>query len=372
MFRSAHAEASDWREAVADCIAALGPLPNPDDGMARLGFVYVTELLAARMGVIVEALRDGTGVGDWAGAAGLGVAGDEADYFDEAALAIMVGDVPAGSYRLLSSPDAILRVNSVRPVRDTLSGPPLLVLHADAAKSDIAELIENVSAATEGYLIGGLTTSQSPRHQVAGVVTDSGLSGVLFEPEVSVAISLSQGCAPIGGTHTITRAVNNYLFELDGRPALDVLKEDVGDILARDLRRAAGFIHAALPVAGSDTGDYVVRNLVGVDPGEGIVAIAETVAVGDRIMFVSRDSNAAARDFRAMLERLAKRANGAAQGALFISCIARGPNMFGARGAELKMIRDVLGDIPLVGMYANGEISNSRLYGYTGVLTLFT
>ena len=72
-----------------------------------------------------------------------------------------------------------------------------------------------------------------------------------------------------------------------------------------------------------------------------------------------------------MLQRLSARAGGKAKGALFISCIARGPNMFGARGRELTMIRDIVGKIPLLGMYANGEISNSRLYGYTGVLTLF-
>ena len=31
-----------------------------------------------------------------------------------------------------------------------------------------------------------------------------------------------------------------------------------------------------------------------------------------------------------------------------------------------------LGDVPLAGFYANGEISHNRLYGYTGVLTLFS
>ena len=35
------------------------------------------------------------------------------------------------------------------------------------------------------------------------------------------------------------------------------------------------------------------------------------------------------------------------------------------------MIRDELGDFPLAGLFANGEISNDRLYGYTGVLALF-
>jgi small ligand-binding sensory domain FIST len=54
-----------------------------------------------------------------------------------------------------------------------------------------------------------------------------------------------------------------------------------------------------------------------------------------------------------------------------VSCLARGPNLFGDDSEELKTIREALGDVPLVGFFANGEISNNRLYGYTGVLTLF-
>ena len=59
------------------------------------------------------------------------------------------------------------------------------------------------------------------------------------------------------------------------------------------------------------------------------------------------------------------------RGALYFSCVARGEHMFGSRGAELRVIRDALGEVPLVGFFCNGEISRDRLYGYTGVLTLF-
>jgi small ligand-binding sensory domain FIST len=59
------------------------------------------------------------------------------------------------------------------------------------------------------------------------------------------------------------------------------------------------------------------------------------------------------------------------RGALYFSCLARGEHMFGRRGAELDVIRGTLGEVPLVGFFCNGEISRDRLYGYTGVLTLF-
>ena len=41
-------------------------------------------------------------------------------------------------------------------------------------------------------------------------------------------------------------------------------------------------------------------------------------------------------------------------------------------GSRPRLIRETLGDFPLIGFFANGEISRDRLYGHTGVLTLFT
>ena len=144
---------------------------------------------------------------------------------------------------------------------------------------------------------------------------------------------------------------------------------DVTSVL--ELRDLSGDIQAALPIPGSDTGDYVVRNLIGVDGDHGVIAIGAPVQDGDTIMFVRRDPEAAKNDLQQSFEKLKTRAGNRIKGGLYISCIARGPYMFGRQNAELEIIRDIFGDIPLVGLYANGEISNNRLYSYTGVITLF-
>jgi small ligand-binding sensory domain FIST len=72
-----------------------------------------------------------------------------------------------------------------------------------------------------------------------------------------------------------------------------------------------------------------------------------------------------------MLEALGRGLARPPRGGVYVSCVGRGVNLFGPDSAELGLIRDVLGEFPLVGFYANGEISHRRLYGYTGVLTLF-
>jgi len=59
-------------------------------------------------------------------------------------------------------------------------------------------------------------------------------------------------------------------------------------------------------------------------------------------------------------------------GAIYVSCAGRGGAHFGGPSAELQIIRRALGDVPLVGFFAGGEIARNHLYGYTGVLTVFT
>ncbi|MFT5394302.1 MAG: small ligand-binding sensory domain FIST, partial [Gammaproteobacteria bacterium] len=202
--------------------------------------------------------------------------------------------------------------------------------------------------------------------------TSGGLSGVLMSPQVQVTTRLSQGCSPIGARHEVTQCERNVIIELDGRPALEVFKEDIGEILARDLSRAAGYIFVGLPITGSDTGDYLVRNLVGVDPRAGVVAIGEVVEPGQKVMFCRRDGPSAVRDMQRMLEEIDSATSGPPAAGVYYSCLARGPNLFGPNSEEVGMIAQALGDFPLIGFFANGEISHNRLYAYTGVLTLFT
>jgi small ligand-binding sensory domain FIST len=249
------------------------------------------------------------------------------------------------------------------------------VVHGDPRNTHIAQLIESLSTELDpGFLVGGLTSASKDdfMHQIAGEVYEDGLSGVLLSANIPVISGLTQGCTPLANKHTITRSEGHILAELDGRPALDVFKEDIGEALAKDLSGVAGYIFAGLPVPGSDTGDYLVRNLMGIDPDEKLLAIGDNLEDDAPIIFCRRDGATAREDMLRMLGDLGKRAGGGQiKGGLYYTCLGRGRNQFGKDSEELKMIRDQLGEFPLVGFFANGEISHNRLYGYTGVLTLF-
>ncbi len=367
-FRSGHASDADWETLTASCLTQIGNIPAG----ANLGFVYVSDTLDEDLPLIADRLREDTGVDHWVGTVGFGVMVGGREYFDTPAMVVLVGALDEDAFRVMSTidtpgdplPDEVMDWVARR-------NPMLGVVHADPRNAYVGDILNSITDDTEAFLVGGLTASRGKQGQIADGLTEGGVSGVLFAEDVGVTTGLSQGCSPVGEIHEVTKAKDNILFQLDGKPALDVFKEDIGDVLARNLERVGGYIHAALPISGDDSGDYLVRNVVGVDPDNKLVAIGERVSAGDRVMFVRRDGPSAMEDLHRMLADVISRSNGTPKAALYYSCVARGPNLFGPDSEELKAVQGALGDeVPVVGFFANGEISKNRLYGYTGVLTL--
>lgn len=367
-FRMGHAAGRDWRTACAQILAELGQPEVPE----TLGLIYISDHFAVDIDDIHDFLRERTGVRHWVGTTGIGICASGREYFDEPAIAVLTGQVPEEAMRFLDT----ARRGSARFIAGTrdwleVAGAPFGIVHADPRDRGLFETLATLSDEAQAYLVGGITSSRGRHGQIADGVTEGSVSGVLLSPEVAVVTGLSQGCAPIGPVHRITRAERNVIAELDERPALEVFREDIGELLARDLNRIAGYIFAALPVSGSDRQDYLVRNITGVDQEQGLLAIGDEVAHGDTLMFCRRDAQTAVADLDRMLADVTGRLDGPPRGALYHSCLARGPNQFGPDSAELRQIQAALGDVPLIGFFANGEICGGRLYTYTGVLTVF-
>ncbi len=365
VFRSAHASAPAWQSAAEDCLAQLSGPP------ASLGFLYVTDVLTTHVAAILEFFRQRTGCPHWVGTVGIGICVNGHEYLDEPAMAVMLGEFSPGAFKVFSG---VRSADDLEIKRFTCGDRPanFAIVHADPRNNEVPELIKGLAAKLDsGFVVGGLTSSRQQNLQIADKLTEGGISGVMFADDVTVATRLTQGCSPIGPQRVITQAQRNIIVKIDGRPALDVLKEDVGERLARDLNRLGGVIFAGLPITGTDTGDYLVRNLVGIDPARGIVAIGDLVENGSPIMFCRRDTKAATEDMTRMLDSMKQGLYTQPRGGVYYSCLGRGASLFGRESEELKMIKDAFGDFPLVGFFCNGEISHNRLYGYTGVLTLF-
>jgi small ligand-binding sensory domain FIST len=372
-FRHAHAAARRWQDAARACVEALEPAPRG----ASLGFLYFSDHYAAHADELLDYMKEETGVDDWVGTVGIGVIATGTEYLDEPAMSVMLAAFPAESYRVFSGrrrpPPAGTRTTS-----GSLAGN-FAVVHGDPHTPDIPELIDDMSRKVDsGFIVGGLSSSRTRTMQIANEVLQGGLSGVVFSSDIAIATRLTQGCTPLTRAdtlapvrHRVTACERNIIAALDGRPALDVFREEIGDDLARDLGRAARLVLVGLSVPGSDTGDYLARNVVAVDPRNKLFAIGAPVEQGMTIMFCRRDGDAAREDLTRMLRGLRSELRGTPKGGLYYSCIGRGAQMFGQKSAELQLITRELGDFPMVGFFCNGEISHDRLYGYTGVLTLF-
>lgn len=368
-FRFGHAAAHDWRTAATACLAQIGEIP----ATATLGFLYLTDLLAEHADDLLAYLREETGVVDWVGTQGLGICATGVEYYDRPALAILLGEFAPDSYRVFTIPDTDLEGFEARHGDWIRARSPYMgLVHGDPTSALIETLIQSLAQRTSaGFLVGGFTSTRGEMASIANGLTTDVLSGVLFTDQIRLATALTQGCSPIGPTHTITEAQRNILIQLDGESAFEVFKQDIGEELAEDLGRLGGYILVGLPIVGSDIGDYLARNLVGIDPKHGLLAIGEVVENGQPILFCRRDAATAIEDLDRMLNSLKRRLSGPPRGGIYVSCLGRGVNLFGPDSAELKRIQQILGDFPLVGFHANGEVSRDCVYGYTGILTLF-
>ena len=368
-FTSIHAVGDDWQDLCNQVLAA-----QPAGHKGDLAFIYLAEQLAVDSDRIIDYLREHGGITHWVGCVGMGLCSTGKESYDEPALAVLFTPFAIDDFQVIPALGEELEpwLEATRNWRER-SLASVAVIHASPTSQTLPERLRDLTQGLQGgFLVGGIASAETIAVQIADRAVDGDLSGVLFSGAQQISTGLSQGCSLIGTKHEITECERNVIKRIDGRPALDVFKEDIGEVLARDLNRVGGYIFAALPIKGSDTGDYLVRNLIGIDPDQALIAIGDLVEPGVEIQFARRDADTAREDLERMIQALKARLPSEPKGALYHSCLGRGRNLFGDDSAELKLVAELLGDVPLVGFYANGEISHDRLYGYTGVLTLFS
>lgn len=263
----------------------------------------------------------------------------------------------------------------------------------DPQPGDLVVLLSDPEALGDGSPLAGLASALAPARLVgagavdaaggaalqwAGLSTATGaVAGMRLRGAAPARIGITQSCLPTTGLMSVTRANGHWVQELDGRPALDVFREVARGPLARDLRRAAAFVMAALPVAGAaasdrellEPGGYRVRNIVGFDTESGAIAVAHRLGRGDRMALAVREPEAARADLKRMLARIAEPAP---RLALYFDCVARGSNLFGIEGLEGGYLCSALARSPVLGVLGSFEIGPiggaTELLTYTGVL----
>ncbi len=198
------------------------------------------------------------------------------------------------------------------------------------------------------------------------------LAAVNLSGGIEVRGVVSQGCRPIGDPYTITEVDQNVVLSIGSRPALEVLESTFDELTPEEKRQAQGNLFAGLAVCEYREefrrGDFLVRNILGGDPEQGVLALGAFPRAGQTIQFQIRDREAADEDFRLLCARAMKQHGAPFAGFLF-SCTGRGERMFGVPNHDAGIVADVMGKVPLSGFFCNGEIGPiggcNFLHGYT-------
>ena len=262
---------------------------------------------------------------------------------------------------------------------------PQFVLLADPFSFPVQNLIMGLdfafpAAAKIGGLASGAQRAGDNALFLDGEVHGSGAIGLALHGNIVVDTVVAQGCRPIGDAMRITSSQRNVLVELDGKPPMAILQDLFRSLSERD-RQLMGhslFLGVVMDefLDSPVQGDFLIRNVVGMDQRTGALAIGEMLKEGQLVQFHLRDADTSAQDLTFVLERYAaENRENEVPGALLFSCLGRGEYLYGRPNHDTDIFREKLGQVPLGGFFCNGEIGpvggTTFLHGYTSSFGLF-
>lgn len=386
-FASAVSDAEDSLAAVDQILTEITPsLPGPVD----LAMVFATPHHRDNLQAISHRLTQAVSPRVLLGATAGGVIGRQREIEDRPGLSVLAASLPGATVHpfaagqmdqqaALASPESVR--GTVWPHDDV---PKAVVLFADPFSTPMTQLLPTLSRLWPGVpVVGGMASAARQPGQnlllLNGQTHRDGLVGAAIAGDIDVACTISQGCRPIGKPYVITKSHRHIVHELGGRNALAALEEMAQGISDEDrtLIQTRGLMVGRVINEYKDhfgRGDFLIRHLLAVDQDTGYIAINDPqVHTGQTVQFHVHDQQTAVEDFKLLLET--QQLNGPACGALLFSCNGRGCNLFDQPNTDASLIHGALGDAPLAGFFAAGEIGpigdQNFLHGHTASLIVF-
>ena len=262
---------------------------------------------------------------------------------------------------------------------------PSFLLLADPFSCDADGLLGSLDMAYPGCskvggLVSGARVAGENRLFLDDEVHARGAIGVAMWGDILIDTAVAQGCRPVGRPMVITRSQRNLIFELNGRGAVRELEETLTGLTARELELFRQAPHIGLCIDPSITdpqkGDFLVRNLIGLDSTAGVIGVGALVENQQVVQFHVRDASTSAEDLHEVLARYRREVTGEEpRGALLFSCLGRGMNLYGRADHDCEVFAREVADVPVGGFFCNGEIgpihAKTFLHGYTSAFGIF-
>ncbi len=382
--------------AVDAAVRELGP-----GGEADLALVFASTSYGSDLPRLMPLLQERLKARHWLGCAGGGVIGTAADGAphereQEPALSITLLRLPGAEIHpfaidtnalpdLDAPPGAWIEAVGIDP-----DSAPSMVLLVDPSCTAINDLINGLDYSyPRAYKLGGVAGQHSAGHgsllRADGVC--NGAIGCVIGGAWRLDPVVAQGCRPIGPVFEVEEAKRNVVLRLtsDGPSGTPVacLQAILADLSPDDRERVrhslflgVGRSSFDMPLTQPDpkrpeTGTpdaFLVRNLIGVDPRTGSVAVAERMREGQRVQFQLRDGTTSLQEERQLLN-LERTQAPEPLAALLFACLGRGRGLYGKPDGDVSLCRELFPELPISGAFCNGEIGpvggTTHLHGYT-------
>ncbi len=388
---SALSQQNTLRPALEECAASIRATMG--DTAADLAVVFASSEYASDYVDLPAVVRELLGPQVLVlGCSGGGIIGGGAEIEQEPAVSLTAASLPGVTIKPIrlegdalpdmdAPPDKWHEALGVTPDEE-----PQFVLLVDPTSFPAQNLLLGMDYAYPAAAkIGGLASAGQGARQnglfLGQDYHDSGAIGVALSGNIVVETVVAQGCRPIGNPMRITKSDRNYLVELDEQQPLNVLRSifQQADQRDRELMQNSLFLGVVMDALIDEPrqGDFLIRNVMGMDQRSGVLAIGEMLKEGQLVQFHLRDAETSAEDLSAVLERYAmdNREN-PAHGALLFSCLGRGKYLYGKSNHDTEVFHDKVGaTVPLGGFFCNGEIGpvsgTTFLHGYTSSFGIF-
>jgi small ligand-binding sensory domain FIST len=367
---------------------------------ADLGMIFISASFASEYSRLMPLLQEWQPAKVLVGCSGAGIIGMDNspqvwELEQKPAISLVLASLPGVQVQtfhlsaedlpdLDSSPDAWCNLINVPN-----NAHPHFILMADPFSARINDLIQGLDYAYPGSVkVGGLA-SGGGMGQSAGLFCNyeyytEGSVGLVLLGNITMETIVAQGCRPIGKPYRVNQGEKNIILEVteikeDGQagktqPPLFALQDLIENLSEEDQDLAQNSLFVGM--VGDEfkqdlqPGDFLIRNLLGVDPRVGAIAIGDHIRQGQRIQFHLRDAKTSAEDLEMLLERYAKPSNINEYDCfgLMFACVGRGEGLYGKPHFDARLFRRYL-DIPVSGFFCNGEIGpvggSTFLHGYT-------
>lgn len=384
-FSAALSTLTDLSQALREVCAAKDKLGGPPD----LALVFVSADRAEQFETIANTLCDELGTECVLGCTGESLVGTGREIEGETAISLWLARLPGATIHPMHlvferTPDGgIITGWPDEYASEWPAGTALLCL-GEPFSFPADWMLERLNEDRPGVpVVGGMAsggaTPGENRLILGRNVYEAGAVAALLHGGVRIRTVLSQGCRPIGTHFVVTKAEQNVILELGGRPALLVLKEIFDTLPTREQQLVQSGLHVGRVVSEYqdrfEAGDFRIRNVIGIDPKVGAVAVNDYLRPGQTVQFHIRDGETADDDLKQCLAAVKKDATCAPLGGLLFTCNGRGMRLFREPHHDAGCVRDYLGDIPLAGFFAQGELGpisgQNFVHGFTASLALF-